>query len=102
MPFNLGFSELAFFVIAVIIIFLFLSSAKIFKKSKKLTSRDIVLLIITCALVLTIILTFSNIEMLNKLPEKAQLIFISQYSLFAWLCVPIVIMALLKEKDKKK
>ena len=101
-PFPAPISPLALFVVLVIVVFLFLSQAKIFKKTKRFFSREIALSISIVGLLCAIVLSFSEISLFDKLPGQVQQIFISPYSLFAWLSLPLVALALIKKTGKDK
>jgi len=101
-PFPAPISPLALFAVLTIVAFLFLSQAKIFKKTKKFSSREMLLAVLMIGLLLTIVLSFSKIALFDKLPMQVQQIFISQYSLFAWLSLPLVVLALIKKMGKDK
>jgi len=101
-PFQVPLSSLALFVILAIVLFLLLSQAKIFRKQKKFSSRETILFLLIIGLALTIILFFSKIALLEKIPEKMQMLFVSDYSLFAWLAAPIIVLALITKKKSKK
>lgn len=100
-PFSVPLSPLALFVILTIVIFLLLSQAKVFKKSKRFSSRETMLAILTTGLILTIVLFFSKLTLLDKLPPNLQQIFVSDYSLFTWLAVPLLALALIKNRKDK-
>lgn len=101
-PFPAPVSSLALFVILTIVVFLFLTQSKAFKKTKRFSARETLLLILTIGLLCTIVLSFSKIALLDKLPLQIQQVFISQYSLFAWLTAPLLVLALIKKKGKDK
>lgn len=101
-PFPSPVSPLALFVVLMIIAFLFLSQAKIFKKAKRFSNREMILSVLMVGLLGAIILSFSKIALFDKLPTQVQQIFVSQYSLFAWLSLPLVALALIKKMGKDK
>lgn len=101
-PFSAPLSAIALFAIFAIIVFLLLSQSKVFKKAKRFSSREMLLAILIIGLLLTIVLSFTKIGLFGKLPSQVQQIFVSQYSLFAWLTAPLLILALIKKKGKDK
>jgi len=108
-PFPTPVSALVLFVILTIIIFLFLSQAKIFKKAKRFSSREMILAVLMIGLLCTILLALlpdgqagSKIALFDKLPVQVQQIFISKYSLFAWLSLPLIALALIRKIGKDK
>jgi len=106
-PFSSPISDLGMFFIYALLVFLFLNQAKIFRSSSARTSVDkgtkIWYFILTLCLLTAIIADVSAGQTLvDLLPGLLRFVFISSFSVFAWVGISLIALVPLAARSKGK